>query len=176
MRKVEKSWMAVVAAVLLLGTLAGVVWARPGGRPQAAEITRKVTLPAGALVSTSKAYDWGNDGAKIWCNSGTCYWAAHVVFPCLPAVTVERVKLHVYDFNTGDRACAEVYRSRPAAGQVPKLGGVCSPITGTTLDPETFASGAINKVVWPSQGAVAWLVSGSNIWVYGITVEYHRNI
>jgi len=177
MRKVNRTWMAVVAAALVLGTLVGVVWARPSDRPGSAESTRKVTLPGAVFIPTGKMYDWSNDGLKVWCSSGSCYWAAPVVFPTLSSVTVERVKLHVYDNNGAAYACATVYRASPAGGSMPVLGGVCSPFSGATSNPETFTSAAINKAVWPSHGAIVWLtVDAPDIYVYGVTVEYHRNM
>ena len=42
---------------------------------------------------------------------------------------------------------------------------------------KTYTSSAINKVVWPSQRAfISLTIHGTNVNVYGVTVEYHRNI
>jgi hypothetical protein len=47
----------------------------------------------------------------------------------------------------------------------------------TSVGLQTYESGAINRGVWPSQRAYIWLyMSGPGIYVYGVTVEYHRNI
>jgi hypothetical protein len=175
MRRVNRSWMAVVAAALLLGTLAGVVWARPNDRPQAQDITRKVTLSAADFIPNSDDWNYGNSGALAEC-SGMCNFNAPIVFPCLPAVTVERIKLHVRDDNGTQTASASLYRAKPSVGAGDFLGAVASP-TGTSDGLQTYTSGTINKVVWPSQKAYIWVsIGGGNIGVYGVTVEYHRNI
>jgi hypothetical protein len=176
MTRVNKSWMALVAAALLLGTLVGVVWARPNGRPGAADITRKVTLTAGDFIPADDARDWYNFGTYVECSTGNCVFTAPVVFPCLPSVTVERFKLHADDNNGGQQAVATLFRSRPSTGSNAYFGVAASPpATGAGL--ETYTSSEINKVVWPSQRAYLWLViGGPDIDVYGVTVEYHRNI
>ena len=176
MRRANRSWMAVVAAGVLLGTLVGVVWARPNDRPQAADITRKVTLAAGDFIPSSDANDWWNSGYTIVCHSDFCSFTAPVVFPCLPSVTVERIKLHVADSNASAIAFAGLDRVYPPTGDHVILGSVQSP-EGTSAGIQTYTSANINKVVWPSQKAYIVLqLFGPNISVRGVTVEYHRNI
>jgi hypothetical protein len=173
MRKPNRSWMAVAAAALLLGTLAGAVWARPNQGPQAADITRKITLAAADFIP-SMAGDWFNSGDYLYCN-GICAFTAPVVFPCLQSVTVERIRLHVDDASDSWGVTAQLYRAKPPKGTQDLLANVSSP-QGTSGGLQTYTSNAINKVVWPSQRAYVGLVLwDSNIKVYGVTVEYHRN-
>ena len=175
MTKVKKSWRAVVMGALLLGALAGVVWARPHDRPQAQDITRKVTLTGGEFIVRADGYDWYTDGDQVHCSTGSCVFIAPVVFPCLPSVTVERIKLHVTD-NQGDgAAAASLYRAHPSTQGEVLLGQAASP--PGTAPFQTYTSPVINKVVWPSQRAyIRLLIGGPSINVYGVTVEYHRNI
>jgi len=176
MKKMDKSWMAVLPAALLLSTLAGVVWARPrsdGSRP--AEITRKVALAGADLIPARDGDNWHTDGGYAWCESGTCMFTAPVVFPCLPSVTIECIKLHVNDWNDYDEAELRLNRVKLSKGAVSELGWVQSP-WGTSGGFQTYASDPINKVVWPSQRAYIKLVMGTDMLVYGVTIEYHRNV
>ena len=175
MTRINKSWMAVVAGVLLVATLVGVVWARPSDRTQAQDITRKVTMTGGEFIPTSDDWDYENNGNYVYCASGSCNFSAPVVFPCLPSVTVERIILHVQDNNGSSKAIATLYRSYPPTGAEVWLGSAESP-TGTAGH-QPWSSDPINKVVWPSQRAYIWLsIGGTNIQVSGVVVEYHRNI
>ena len=175
MRRANRSWMAVVAAGVLLGTLVGVVWARPNDGPQAADITRKVTLAGSDFIPASDTEDWGNSGFHVRCESGVCGFTATVVFPCLPSVTVERMKLHVYDYNATQSTCATLFRTYPTTGATVQLGAAASP-EGGSGGLQTYTNPNINKVVWPSQKAYIYLViGGPNIHVDGVTVEYHKN-
>jgi hypothetical protein len=171
----RRTWIAVAAAALLLGTLAGVVWARPRNRPQAADITRKVTLTGSDFVPHRNTDDWWDMGSYVVCYTGSCELTAPVVFPCLSAVTVERIELHVNDNNNGLKATATLYRASPPKGTKVYLGEVSSP-DGHSDGIKTYTSGPINKVVWPSRKAFIWLeIEGQFVDVYGVTVEYHRN-
>ena len=175
MGKVKRSWMAMVMGALLLGALVGVVWARPHDRPETQDITRKVTLTGADFIPSDESADWSNSGDYAYCNIGSCIYTAPVVFPCLPSVTVERIKLHVCDTNGGAAATASLRRTYPPTGADVLLGSATS--TGCTPDPETITSSPINQVVWPSQRAYIWLDIGDKyIKVHGVTVEYHRNI
>jgi hypothetical protein len=176
MTKLKKTWMALAVGALLLCTLAGVVWARPHERPQAQDITRKVTLTGGDFVRAKEGDKGFNDGTYLRCDIGECYFVAPVVFPCLPSVTVERIKLHVRDNNGTRAASAMLYRSNPPSGSAVLLGTVASP-PGVVGHLQTYTSDPIDEVVWPSQKAILWItIGGQSISVYGVTVEYHRNI
>jgi hypothetical protein len=88
---------------------------------------------------------------------------APVAFPCLPSVTVERIK-----------ARAEMYRARPSTARSVELGEATSSL-GTARF-QTFTSAPINKVFWPSHRAYIYLaISGPGIQVHGVTIQYHRN-
>jgi len=175
MRKISKSWMAVLAAVLLLSTVAGVVWARPRQRPQGADITRRVTLTGGEFITARDGQNWQTTGAVLECEGSFCHFFAPVVFPCLPSVTVERIRLHAEDGNGSAWVTANLYRAKPATQGDVLLGKAESP--PGTAGFQTYTSGPINKVVWPSQRAYIWLhIGGPGIYVSGVTVEYHRNI
>jgi hypothetical protein len=176
MRTTGKWWMAVAGAALLLGALVGVVWARPLDRPRAQDITRKVTLTGSDFVPHRNTDDWYTYGSLVVCLTGSCELTAPVAFPCLPSVTVERIKLHVYDNNNGMRATAKLYRAYPPTGARVFLGEVSSP-DGQSGAIKTYSSGPINQVVWPSQKAFIWLeIGGTFVDVHGVTVEYHRNL
>jgi hypothetical protein len=175
MRKPNRSWMAVAAAALLLGTLAGAVWARPNDRPGAAPTTRKVTLTGADFTPVDNATDYYNDGYYLSCVTGSCHLNAPVPFPTLSAVTIERIKLTVNDANGASWMEADLYRAKPSAGASDFLGGVYSPL-GTSGGVKTYTSDPINKVVWSSQRAYITLsVPNVNMKVYGVTVEYHPN-
>ena len=176
MRRANKSWMAVMAAVLLVAMLAGVVWARPNDKPQAQDITRKVTLTGGDFIPAYDYNNWSNGGGYVMCSLGNCSYTAPVVFPCLPSVTVERIKLHVNDPSADEWASATLARAYPSTGADVPLGNVISPY-GISGGLRTYTSPNINQVVWPSQKAFIRLYIGdTGILAYGVTVEYHRNI
>ncbi len=176
MRRVSKSWMAAVAAILLVGTLVGVVWARPHDRPQGADITRKVTLTGADFNPAFYAHLWDNNGESVECQAAGCSFTAPVVFPCLPSVTVERIKLHVADNHATAHASATLHRTYPPTGVDVSLEYAKSP-SGTSGGVRTYTSPNINQIVWPSQRAyISLWISGTNIQVHGVTVEYHRNI
>lgn len=175
MYKLNKSWMAVAAAALLLGTLVGVVWARPHDRPQSQDITRKVNLTGGEFIPADEAQTWHNTGDFIECDAGICSFIAPVVFPCLPSVTVERFTLYVEDNHGTANASASLYRVYLPTKKDIFLGQALSP--SGTAGYQPWNSGAINKTVWPSQRAyISLWIGGPDIKVYGVTVEYHRNI
>lgn len=174
MSKVNRSWMAVVAAALLLGTLAGVVWARPNDNPTTqTRKTRKVYVAAADFIPKSNDFEYSNLGKTVSCDSENCFFLAPVVFPCLNAVTVERIRLRAQS-GSGDWTPAVVlYRAAPSGNEV-YLGEVECPNTETQA-PQTCTSPDINQVVWPSQRAYIWLWVPSSHLVWGVTVEYHPN-
>jgi hypothetical protein len=175
MRSINRSWVIVVVGALLLGTLVGSVWAAPRTRPGAQDITRKVTLSGANFIPAEESANWHNGGGYATCDLGACTYTAPVVFPCLPSVTVERIKLHVSDSNGGAAVTASLLRTRPSTGAEKEFGSVTSGNTGGSI--QTFTSGPINEVVWPSLGAYIQLdFEDKYIKVYGVTVEYHRNI
>jgi len=172
----RSSMAAVAAAALLLGALVGVVWASPrSDGPQPTEITRKVTLAPADFVPGADGGDWWKWGNYIVCESDSCQFIAPVVFPCLPSVTIERIKLHVDDWNDAGSASATLCRVRPSKAVWDQLGWVGSP-WGTNGGFQTYNSDPINKVVWPSQRACVKLSMYTDMKVYGATIEYHRNI
>ena len=163
MRRANKSWMAAVAGILLVGTLVGVVWARPHDRPQAKDITRKVTLAGADFIPRDDADNWWSNGNYVMCQADSCSYHAPVVFPCLPSVTVERVKLHVDDANATAYATASLMRAYPRAGGVIYLATVASPYQASGFI-KTYSSSDINQVVWPSQRAYVSLPThGPNV-------------
>ena len=176
MKEVKKSWMAVVMGVILVGTLVGVVWARPNDRPEAQDITRKITVPAGFFHAAIDGIDWVNLGPYIKMTSGPGIFTAPVVFPCLPSVTVERLTLYVEDNNSSWNACAALERTRPQQGDQAQMAHVCS--NGTTTGVQPFTDGSISPdVVWPSHGVYAWInIDGTSIYVHAVRIEYHRNL
>jgi len=174
----RSSMAAVAAAALLLGTLAGVAWARPrSDGPQPAETTRQVTLAAADFIPARDGDDWYNSSGYVVCySSGSgCLFTAPVVFPCLPSVTIERIRLHVNDSNGSGTAIVTLHRAKPSKGVINDLESVTSP-TGTSGGFQTYTSDPINKVVWPSQRAYVYLGMYTNIYVYGVTIEYRRNV
>jgi len=172
----KKAWIAVVLGALLVGTLVGVVWARPNNRPSTAEPTRKITLAGADFIPTQDDWDYADVAQYITCDSGTCNFTAPIDFPTLGAVTVERIKLHVDDDNNPGFAYARLHRLSPSTGAAGDWGMASSPI-GVSGGLQTFTGADTNRVVWPSQRAFIWLYIGSpDIDVYGVTVEYHRNV
>ena len=171
-----KSWMAIAMGTLLVTTLAGVVWASPNDRPQTADITRKITIPGGFFIPYEDGLDWHNDGRYIRMESGAGWFTAPVVFPCLPSVTVESLTLYAHDTSMADDARVWLYRTRPDEGYEQEMGYIFT--GGTTVDVGEFVDGGINfPVVWPSHGVYLWLeIEGPGIDVWGVKIEYHRNI
>ena len=175
MRKVQKPWVAMLMGALLLGTLVGAVWARPHDRPEAQDITRKITIPAGSFSPAFASINWLNSGDEIHMASGTGTFMAPVVFPCLPSVTVERFILYASDSNASWSACAGLCRTRLPQGDEAQIGYVCSQDTGGAVQPFTDSTISPN-VVWPAHGAYVWISVNTNMEVHGVRIEYHRNI
>jgi hypothetical protein len=176
MSSLNRSWMAVAAAALLLGTLVGVVWARPHDQTRAPDITRKVTLAGADFTSVDNIQPCSNHGNYVTCGPGGGAFVAPVVFPCLPSVTVTGIQLHVDDPADTVNIVAYLYREYPAKG-VPQLLGVVNYPLGTTEGIETFTAKVDDEVVWPSQRAYVYLeLEGNILKAYGVTVLYHRNI
>jgi hypothetical protein len=174
MRRVSKLWMAAVVGALLLGTLVGVVSARPGERPLAAGGTRKLTLTGADFIPRYSDFGWENYGNYVTTGGGSAFFAAPVVFPCLSPVVVERIKLHAVDQNEhGWYSLVYLMRVKPANGNTATLGWAQSSYSSSTR-PTTFTSAEINKVVRPNQRAYLMLkIEDSAIKVYGVTIEYH---
>jgi hypothetical protein len=169
----KKGWMAVVMGALLVGTLIGVVWARPGQGAQAAGGTRKLTIPAAFFHPVNGDEDYENTGNAVWVKTFSGAFVAPVVFPCKKAVTVERVILSVSDFNGTEDACVSLYRTKPSKGTGKLMAHVCSadsPPGVTNYTDDTISSPRI----WPGHGPFLRLdVGGTNIAVFGVRIEYH---
>ena len=176
MEKLRKSWVAVIMVVLLLATLVGVVWARPQNRPQAQDITRKIVVLGNEFNPRYETTNYSNKGTYLSCDSASCYFSADVVFPCLPAVYVEQIKLHVYDKSSTGQAIVTLYRYTPSNKGNKALATAQTDVLGTSADPQVFTGNANNQLVWPSQKAYLWLMINNDVYVYAVTVEYHRNI
>jgi len=175
----DKRWMAMVMGALLVGILVGgVVWARPGQSAQAADHLRKLTIPPAFFHPNLPGVDYANGGNRMWVNSGIGEFFAPVVFPCLPSVTVERVILTANDQHSGlgADACVYLYRTKPSQGIKKQMAFVCS--SGSGAGAVEYIDDSINyPVVWPSQGPYVLLgIYGTDIKVYGIQIEYKRNI
>ncbi len=173
----NKGWMAVVMGALLVGILVGgVAWARPGQSARAADATRKLTIPAAFFHPTDPTYDYWNNGDHIWTDSNGGSFTAPVVFPCLPSVTVERIILSVRDQNVCGDASVRLYRTKPNKGTQVEMAWAYS--TGSQSGVVNYIDHTIDHpVVWPSQGPYLKLdISGESVSVYGVQIEYKRNI
>jgi hypothetical protein len=173
----NKRWMAVVMGALLVGILVGgVVWARPGQSAQAADITRRLTVPAAFFHPVQDGMSYYNTGVELHMTSGSGIYTAPVVFPCLPAVTVERIIFSVEDQNSGVNACVTMYRTKPNKGNEKEMASVCSSGSGPGVI--NYTDDTIDyPVVWPSNGPYLWLnIPGTGMKVYGVRVEYKRNV
>jgi len=170
----KKASMAIMLAALLVATIVGVVWARPNQSPQAADIIRKITIPAAFFHPRYDGIDYSNAGMCLAVDSGSGGFTAPVVFPTLSAVTVKKITLSVTDNNAGSDACIAMYRTSPKNLTESGMAAVCSAGSGgaTSYDDNTID----NAVVWPAHGPYLWLdIYGTNIRVYGVTIEYQRN-
>jgi hypothetical protein len=119
MSESKKRSIAMVMGAMLVGILVGgVIWARPDQRAQAADSTRRVTVPAAFFHPNDEGLDYLNNGNYVEIESGQGIFTAPVVFPCLPSVTVERIILSVRDQNgTGiGNACVSLYRETDGLG------------------------------------------------------------
>ena len=172
MTRVNKTWMSVVVAALLLGGLVGVVWARPKESPQSADIVRRVTIPAGFFHPAEDGLNWLNDGAL----AGQGAYTAPVVFPCLSPVTVKKITLSVEDHNASADACVSLHRMRPKRLRQWEMAMACS--TGSVGGAINYDDSSIEYAqVWPADGPYLWLgIGGPSILVYGVTIEYQRII
>jgi len=174
MRKVNRTWMAAVAAALLLGTLVGAVWARPNDRPQMAVTTRKVTIPAAFFYPAGDAGYYTNNGVWVRTDLGECRFNAPVIFPTLSSVTVKKITLSVTDNNAGYDACAILWRTSPKNLSEVQMASACSSGSGgtTNCDDSTID----NARVYPAHGPYVRLyIGGTDIAVYGVTIEYQIN-
>jgi len=151
-----------------------VVWSKSNECAGAADITRKVTLTGADFTPAQDTDDWENLGIYVECEAGECTFMAPVVFPCLSSVTVERIKLHVNDYTSEYRAIATLHGAKPSQPSLRKLGRVRSP-WGLSGGFQTYTSNPINKVVWPSERAYIKLTMGTDMLVYGVTIQYHPN-
>jgi hypothetical protein len=127
-----------------------VVSARPNQSPQAADITRKITIPAAFFHPNRDGLNWTNQGVWLAVDSGIGNFTAPVVFPTLSAVTVKKVTLSVTDNNAGSDACVGLYRTGPKTLTEALMAWVCSTGSGgaTNYDDNTIDYGT----VWPSHG------------------------
>jgi hypothetical protein len=172
----DKRWMAVVMGALLVGILiGGVVWARPNQSAQAADHLRKVTVPAAFFHPANNDDDCQYGEYELYMNSGSGTFTAPVVFPCLPAVTVEKLIFSVDDQAT-QNACVTLYRTKPNQGNQKQMANVCSSGSGPGV--VNYTDDTIDyPVVWPSNGPYLMLsIFGPNIDVYGVQIEYRRNV
>ena len=77
----KKASMAIMLAALLVATIVGVVWARPNQSPQAADIIRKITIPAAFFHPYQDGIDYNNRGVWLAVDSSNGRFTAPVVFP-----------------------------------------------------------------------------------------------
>lgn len=166
----RKGSTVIVLAALLVATMVGVVWARPSRGAQAADIVRKVTIPAAFFIPSEDGLDWFNDGAL----SGNGAFTAPVIFPTLSAVTVKKVTLSVEDHNGTADACVTLKRASPKNLSQVSMATACS--SGSWGGPVNFDDDTIDyATVWPAHGPFLWLeLDGTSILVYGVTIEYQR--
>jgi hypothetical protein len=108
--KMKKAWMAMVLGALLLGTMAGAVWARP---KQMLAGNRKLAIGPAAFEPAFDGYDYqiitwemGKDTAYMSTTGDYDEYVAPVVFPTLSPVTVKKITLIVNDMNETDRCRA----------------------------------------------------------------------
>ena len=88
---------------------------------------------------------------------------------------MERIKLHVDDSDPTELAHAWLYRAYPPTGADVELAHVQSFFSDAGV--RTYTSPNINKMVWPSHSAYIHLeIHAGQVYVHGVTVEYHRNI
>ncbi len=180
MKKVQKSWAAVLLGALLIATLVGVVWAAPDSRPRAAVKTKKITIPAGWFHPNQDGHNWTNVGEYI--TSHDTYPAtflAPVVFPSSgQKFTVEKMALYAYDENddlVGGDVCATLFRTNPVQGNEVFMGYVCSSGSSPT-DPRTFTETSFNyNPVTTARGAYLqlYIPDNTNLKVYGVRIWYH---
>ena len=172
----RKPWKALAVGMVVVVAITGLVWAGPNSTPSEQDITRRVTIPGGFFIPYEDGLDWHNDGRYIRMDSGSGWFTAPVVFPCLPSVTVESLTLYAKDTNAADDARIKLFRTRPDNGIEQEMAYIFT--GGTTVDVGEFVDSGINfPVVWPSQGVYLWLdIEGPAIIVYGVKIEYHRNI
>jgi hypothetical protein len=171
----ERRWMAVVMGALLVGTLIGVVWVRPGQSAQAAGATHKLTIPAASFHPIDDGQDYVNNGVVVWTNSSDARFSAPVVFPCQYAVRVERIIFSAWDQNASGNACVSLWRVKPDKGTRKQMTWVCS--SGSQTSVVNYTNNSVNPaVVLSSHGLYLFLdINGSSIDVYGVQIEYKKN-
>ena len=186
MKKVKKSWIAVLCGALLMATLVGVVWARPNARPQAAATTKRITIPAGWFHPVGSGYSWRSFGyyTVSYLNQTSVFFHAPVVFPSGgQKFTVEKIALYAYDENgpaQGNKnACVYLYKTNPLVGatsQPAMMASVCSTGSSAT-DPRTFTTTTIaSNPITTARGAYLRLEIEDNtdLLVYGVRIWYHK--
>lgn len=173
MKEIKKWWVAVLLGLLLMATLVGVMFARPGARPNAGA-SKTLTVPAAAFVPIKDDMDWYNNGSYIQLDSGTGVFIASVQFP--GRVTVESITLYAYDNNGSAQVCAYLFRSTPPTGNEESMAGVCS--TGASdTDPRLFTTTLIspNRVTRRHGVYLEIMFYGSSdLRVYGVKIKHAK--
>jgi len=174
----KKAWMAMVLGALLLGTMAGAVWARP---KQMLAGNRKLAIGPAAFEPAFDGYDYqiitwemGKDTAYMSTTGDYDEYVAPVVFPTLSPVTVKKITLIVNDMNETDRCRALLYRGNPDKMNAAEMAIVKSELSAPA--PLRYSVDTIqNATVWPSHAPVVRLELRQNMKFYGVIIEYQVN-
>jgi hypothetical protein len=132
-------------------------------------------VPAASFIPADDAHNYWNNGTYVAMNSGSGSFSAPVEFPTHKTVTVEKITLYAYDYNSLSRACVWLKRERPTHGDAQVMGSACSTGSSAT-DPRSFTNANINpSAVRPGHGLYLWLEiqASAALGVYAVRIEYH---
>ena len=131
----RRLWIPALAGLLVAGVL-GV----GGGGAVAVEprvVTASIMIPAAAFIPAYDGIDYTN-GAYLQALGGPGQFMAPVWFP-IPEVKITRFTLYAVDNTPNGYICADLFRSRPAAGTYDRAGRVCT-ADSTAVDPQTYTT------------------------------------
>jgi hypothetical protein len=175
--RVKKWWMPLLIGALLMGTLVGVVGARPNARPHEVPASwQKLTVPVQNCIPQEETMNYRHQADYLQCQSGSCLFFCPVTFPTEQAVTVKRLTLFAYDNDgtIGHMASANLYKINPQRKNDVLLASVLT--TTSPADAQVVRDSSIdNALIRRTQGPFLTVSSqGATVKVYGVRIFYTR--
>jgi len=179
MKSGKSWWMPVLLGVLLMAILVGAAGARPNERAQAASGTRQLIIGAADFYPINNTYAFYNDGYYLYSNvnGSSVYFTAPVQFPAAYYVTVEKVELFAYDYNTTGHIRMWLERTKPSVGTETEMAYIDTGYAFT--DPSsvrTWTDTTISPSVKnPANGTYLWveISDDTSLDLYGVRIFYH---
>lgn len=161
----RRLWVPALAG-LLVAVLLG-----PAGATavEPRTVTASIMIPAAAFMPTRDDSGYFNAGSYLTGGADGTFLAP-LSFP-VPVVNIKRITLYAWDNGLGS-VCAQLHRSRPAAGTKDYAGFVCT--VDSTTDPQTVYTTAINpsQVNTAFHGPYLAVTFFGPVKLYGVKVNY----